>query len=110
MRAMNLIGMMLLMILCNSCSFPSVEVLERCTISIEYNKCRCIDYEITQSRVGPIGEGRDMPLEYCDNLVGFPLEDYSKLIVWINEVYIWIGQQSGNKWVKRKLKKTSKQF
>lgn len=84
MRPLNLI-LILVLIISTSCRMPSTEV-ERCVLSIEYYKCRCHKYEVTQEHIGRVGDSYDKPYEYCDKLVGFRPSDWAVLRGWMNEV------------------------
>ena len=103
---MKKIGIMLLMIFLNSCGFPQIKPpLERCVVSFEYQKCRCHLYEISKNNIGRISDSIDHPIEYCENLIGFRPDEWSRLAVWFHQVFAWLHQQSDSKWVKKKLKK-----
>ena len=59
---------------------------ERCIVSERFDKCRCYDYVITPSFSGNVSDGRDEPLAYCDNLVGFSPDDWIALLNNLNRV------------------------
>ena len=73
---------MMLLTMFSSCNVvtvrPYIEPQERCAYSSQFNKCRCIEYDIYN--VKTIGEGYDMPAEYCDDIVGFKAEAWLKAI------------------------------
>jgi hypothetical protein len=59
---------------------------ERCFVSTRFEKCRCFDYLITPTFSGNISDGRDNPIEYCDNLVGFNADDWIRLVGQVQSV------------------------
>ena len=67
---------------------------ERCIVSERFDKCRCYDYVITPSFSGNVSDGRDEPLAYCDNLVGFSPDDWIALLNNLNAV---IGKSTNQK-------------
>lgn len=75
----------LLIVCLSSCRHtPNFEVREeRCFFSTRFEKCRCFDYLVTNNFSGNISEGRDMPLEYCDNFIGFSPDSW---VNWLQEV------------------------
>lgn len=63
---------------------PTIEPLERCFISFQFNKCRCVEFDVYNWQ--PIGEGYDQPLEYCDDFGGFFFKDWAQeLTPWAKE-------------------------
>ena len=60
------------------CTIPEIAVLERCTTSIQFNKCRCHLYDFNKFK--RVGDAYDMELSYCDDITGFHAED------WLQEI------------------------
>lgn len=65
-------------------STPKIDLVERCTISFQFNKCRCMQFDLmTMSRVG---DAYDKEMIECDDLSGFSFEDFvTKIKPWAKE-------------------------
>lgn len=66
----------LIILILTACKSPVIKSKERCAVSFTFDKCRCINYDIMNAQ--SIGEGYDMPLSYCDDIVGFHAQDWAK--------------------------------
>ena len=67
------------------CNFPEIKPQERCTYSLQFNKCRCHKYDLDQAE--RIGDAYDMPPEYCDDITGFKPKSWKKHITpWAREM------------------------
>lgn len=60
---------------------PHIAPVERCSVSFQFEKCRCVQYDIYNAKTE--GEGYDKPLEYCEDIVGFKAED------WLKDISPW---------------------
>jgi hypothetical protein len=81
------IAMMTLLIL-SSCKLrfprPQIEPQERCVVSLKFNKCRCIKFDLYNWKT--IGKGYDREIEHCDDLIGFSIEDWAtRISPWAKE-------------------------
>lgn len=85
------------MITISSCNFPTIDPIERCVLSIDYQKCRCHLYEISIDNVGRVSDSVDYPLEYCENLIGFRPDNWEYVYLWIKEVWIWVKDNKRSK-------------
>ena len=50
------------------------------TIKKESAHCRIQKYQHSLNYIGPIGEGKDIPLQECAGTIGYSLDDYRKLV------------------------------
>jgi hypothetical protein len=50
------------------------EVVERCSYSSEFDKCRCHQYNLSTGE--RISEAVDYESEYCDDVIGFKFKDW----------------------------------
>lgn len=63
---------------------PTIEPLERCTYSNQFNKCRCIMFDLYNWK--RIGDGYDRESDYCDDLTGFHAKDWAiEITPWVRE-------------------------
>lgn len=69
---------------------------ERCVVSVEFDKCRCHEYLITEKFSGRVSESVDRDLAYCDRFVGFSAESWVRML----NVIQGIGQKYGPKTLK----------
>lgn len=60
---------------------PQIDPQERCVLSIQFEKCRCIMFDLYNWQ--SIGEGYDMSFDYCDDIIGFSIDD------WAQEISPW---------------------
>lgn len=84
---------MTLITLLMSCTSYETQV-ERCVISIEFDKCRCHQYQINKDNIGIVGESTDHELEYCDKLVGFRPKEWGTLRTFIGDVMLYLKQHT----------------
>ena len=77
------IAIMIFLTTLNSCNTvrPYIKPIERCGYSVQFDKCRCISYSLYEAE--KIGEGYDMPAEYCDDIIGFKVEN------WLKDITPW---------------------
>jgi len=70
-----IIIMLLMMLLAASCKGPTFPIYQNfCDISFEFERCRCRDYNL--NTMSPIaGTEENWPLQACDGVAGFMLED-----------------------------------
>ena len=85
---MKALIMMLLITLNSSCKTlykrPKIKPKERCAYSVQFESCRCRMYDLYNAK--PSGSGYDMPADYCDDILGFKVEDWLKSITpWAKE-------------------------
>ena len=77
--------MMILLIMFSGCNTsgkrPYIKPVERCGYSVQFNKCRCVSYDIYNAKKK--GVGYNMPPEYCDDIVGFKAKS------WLESVTPW---------------------
>tara|TARA_Y100000296_G_C5180060_1_gene263670 strand:- start:10233 stop:10565 length:333 start_codon:yes stop_codon:yes gene_type:complete len=79
---------MILLIMLSGCTAtgkrPYIKPVERCGYSVEFNKCRCISYDLYNAKKA--SEGYNRPPEYCDDIVGFRAKDWLEGITpWARE-------------------------
>lgn len=69
------------------------EPIERCSIFLEKQKCRCHKYEISPDKIGRIGESKDYDITYCDKSVVLrPENSWTPLRAWFEELMIFHHQ------------------
>lgn len=96
-----IIFLSIFMLLNTGCNdVPDAQPVERCVLSLKFNKCRCHIWDADNppgERV--VGPGIDMPIEHCDNMVGFrtnPDGPWSMLITWMDELWYWFEDRNSN--------------
>lgn len=74
--------LIILLMIFNSCAYFEKSnnhlFVERCANLVQFNKCRCHDYDLFAAQ--RISKAVDRPLKYCENLVGFSAESWATLI------------------------------
>lgn len=101
-------NLMTLLILCSSlgsCGFPRIDPIERCILKVEYNKCRCHTYEISDTNVGRIGPSVDHPIEYCDRGVVFRPNEWTSMRTWFEEIKLYLSDKKNNKKFRKRVKR-----
>jgi hypothetical protein len=69
---------------CRTVGQPVIAHQLRCTISMQFNKCRCHLYDLPNAV--RVSEAQDYPLEYCEDLTGFtPTSWASDITPWARE-------------------------
>lgn len=63
-------------IICAQIRNHQVPTIEMCDISFKFNRCRCRLFNMNDWTAET--EPTDYPLEYCENIAGFFLEDIAK--------------------------------
>jgi hypothetical protein len=58
---------------CNELRNQQIKPVEMCDISFKFNRCRCRMFDINSWNA--LSEAVDHPLNYCDGIAGFRLED-----------------------------------
>jgi predicted alpha/beta superfamily hydrolase len=82
---MRLIMIALLMIFSGSCQTVNqkvvcsqirkheIPVVKMCDISFKFNRCRCRNFDLNSWNA--VGEAENLPLEQCEGVAGFFVED-----------------------------------
>ena len=82
---------MTLLMICSvlvACDPPSIDPQERCTVSFEFNKCRCHLYDLMKQK--RIGDAYDKEITYCDDVTGFHANDWlTEVTPWAKELRRW---------------------
>lgn len=60
------------------CNKIVIKILERCTYSHTFSKCRCHLYDLMKFE--RVSDAYDKPVEYCNNITGFFAKD------WLEEI------------------------
>lgn len=69
---------------CRNIGQPVIKYQLRCTISTQFNKCRCHYYDLASAV--RVSEAQDYPFNYCEDLTGFSPEAWAKDITpWARE-------------------------
>jgi len=84
---MRIILILLLMTFSGCQSFPTIEPQERCVISLEFDKCRCHEYDLMEDR--RVSESYDETVEYCERMVGFRPDSWEDIKIWLGEIKLW---------------------
>lgn len=67
-----------LMIFFTSCN-PRIGVKRMCDISFQFDRCRCRDYDVDRLRA--VSEAVNYPIEECEGVTGFFIDDVAKDIL-----------------------------
>jgi len=67
-----------------------MDLIEKCEVDLYYKKCKCYTYEVSNSNIGKVGEIEHLPLDYCDDLIGFKPYYFSDLENWFHDIYNWL--------------------
>lgn len=90
---MNLIKILMTLFLVASCSFPTIEYCEICSISISGEYCRCAMYDFNEGQLKAVSESENKPLMYCNRFIGMPARDWVKVVNYLDEIYTWKKQK-----------------
>lgn len=96
MQKLIVILTLLSTILISGCEFPRPTPVERCVISITFNKCRCHDYQFYGPDAGRVSNSIDHELSYCDNSVVFRTDAWAEIRAWGDELYQFELDQNKN--------------
>lgn len=61
--------------ICSELKKQEIKPLELCDISFKFNRCRCRSYDLNTHR--ELSEAVNHPIEYCDKIAGFAVEDFA---------------------------------
>ena len=61
-----------------SCNHLEIKPLERCVYSHQFNKCRCMMYDLNEMKA--LSNAYDKPVEHCDDIIGFHAKDWAEEI------------------------------
>ena len=86
MLGLKMISIMGLTICLNACgSVKPIQVPQRL---FDYENSRCLErqYKYSKEYIGPVGSTKEVPIEYCDKMLGYDPETYLKVLKFMEDV------------------------
>lgn len=71
-------------IICNQVNSARIENMRLCDLSLQFNRCRCRCFNINEFKTvedaacGEDFQGGNHPIDYCEGISGFFVEDWAK--------------------------------
>lgn len=85
----NLIAISMILLLAISCTFPTIEPCEICSIAVDGEYCLCAMFDFNDDQLRAISESENKPLMYCNRFIGMPATDWVKVVNYLDEIYVW---------------------
>jgi hypothetical protein len=60
-------------LVCSQLRKHEIPTVKMCDISFKFNRCRCRDFDLNSWN--PTGKAENLPIEACEGVVGFYLEE-----------------------------------